>query len=74
MKYSSIKNDKVNFLRKELRENPEFDLAFPHLKRYKNVSKIKRESVELDFLDTLTDEHRVYGKKREDEIDYDNSR
>ena len=42
------------FLKYELTQNPEFDKAFPHLAKYKPPLKIKRDTSEYDFIQSLT--------------------
>ncbi len=62
------------FLKKELSENPEFDKAFPHLARHKEPSQLQEKNAEVDFIGSLTDEHRVYERSTEEGIEAENSR
>jgi len=41
-------------LKYELTQNPEFDKAFPHLAKYKPPLKMKRDTSEYDFIQSLT--------------------
>lgn len=47
------KISKINFLKMELAQNPEFDKAFPFLKNYKKDSTIFPKDEELDFIESL---------------------
>lgn len=47
------KISKINFLKMELAQNPEFDKAFPFLKNYKKDSTIFSKDEELDFIESL---------------------
>ena len=50
--------DKVRSLEKEILENPEFDNAFPHLKKYKSSTRAPLQKKELDFIKSLFYQYR----------------
>lgn len=70
----SCSTSNYRFLKRELSENPEFDKAFPHLATLKQPSQLQEKNAEVDFINSLTDEHRVYERSTEEEIERDNTR
>lgn len=71
---SDDESDKSNYvenvrtLEKEIFENPEFDAAFPHLKKYKPETKVPLEKQELDFIQSLAYKYRNKTEKVHSDI------